>query len=76
MRERDDDLLVGATRLDHVAVFRELVLAERNRELSDGDGNRDEPGDRLGRLRVRLEVDLREAERFLARADRIGIVLA
>ena len=67
VRERDDDLLVRAAGLDDVAVLRQLVLAERDRELRDRDRDRDEAGHRLGRLRLRLEVDFGQAERLLAR---------
>ena len=76
VRERHDDLLVGASGLDDLAVVGQLVLAERDGELRDGDGDRDEAGHRLGSLRPGLQVDLREAERLLALAHRVGVVLA
>ena len=59
VRERDDDLLVGAAGLDDLAVVGQRVLAERDLELRDRDRDRRDAGDRLGDVRVRLEVDAR-----------------
>src|SRR4029077_13154741 len=75
VRERHDDLLVGAARLDDLAVLRQLVLAQRDPQLSNRDRDRDEAGHRLRGLCPPSKVDLGQSERILARAHRIGIVL-
>ena len=80
VRERDDDLLLVAARLDHVAVVRELVPAERDPQLRDRDRDDGDARDRFGRARPGREVERRdlavEPERLLARADRGVVVLA
>jgi hypothetical protein len=75
VRERDDHVLLGPTRLDDVAVIRQLVLAEGHAKLRNRDGDHCGAGDGLGDVRVRLEVDLPvQSERSAARSDRRRVV--
>ena len=75
--EGNRHLLVGTARLDDVAVLRQRVLAERDLQLRDRDRDHRDAGHRLGRLRVRREVDVTvQAERLAPRGDRGGVVLA
>ena len=77
VRERDDDVLVGAAALDDLTVVGQRVLAERDAELRDRDWDRRDAGDGLGDVRVRREVDAPvQPERLAARGDRVRVVLA